>query len=383
MNYLDRFSPCGYLMALFALVVGQGTAQAADVPAVGTIITNVQRRLQENGTERVETNRYRVTGELIRRTAQADDYRKPEHHVIDPSVGAADTIMWPAVNNTDSVGTLMRDLPPLVLVTRQRGFMLFKGPSSRPDLIPDNLKRFFVQASSLLGFWGHGMRSTPEPGRGKWTCVAPVDHPGVKVGRVGPDPNNPGDMRTGIFSVDIDLLSGVTTNIEGGFPDDLIGSYFIMDGRDLVVSIATSRDEFHDGRATVLSSWTPASQSARGVFYENESTAIDVFINEWGAAHISVFRADIYNIAWGAEFVPVELLPNAPPSVTLTGRMVSTGFEVSFAPVVPAAAQLESSATLPGTWSPVQDVPAGSASVIIEAAKLPSASTFFRLSAKP
>lgn len=341
----------GVLAALLFVLTGQGTSRAADVPAVGTILTNSVR--QADGS--LVTKRYRVTTGVLHRDTQVS--------AVDP-----EKRKFPASVNAYGTGTYITDLPNKVIVVAQEGILrVFGNPDpSRTDGWPSELTHIYSQVSSLSEFLEFGSKSFVPPETQSFQVVpAPITHHGVHITR-RPDLN-----AEDFYSVSIDYLSGIVAETVG----DKWGQYIVTDGTNVVVSgsIPASASGFG---GQVLGSSFPASAFAHGVILAPD-----------GAGFVENARPylerPMHNACWGAEFIGVEELTDTVPTVTLTGRMLASGFEVSFSPVVPAAAQLESSATLPGTWSPVQDVPAGAASAVIETAKLPSAPAFFRLSAKP
>lgn len=339
---------CSALSALFVVVVGQGTTRAADIPAVGTILTNSVR--QADGS--LVTKRYRVTTELLRRDAQVGRI-DPEHRKFTASVNGSGT------------GTYITDLPPKVLVVAQKGVLrVFGTPDPNRDGWPSQLTHIYSQVSSLSEFIQFGPKSFVPPETHSFQMVpAPITHPGVQITR------NYDLSAEDFYSVRIDYLSGIVAETAERW-----GHYIITDGTNVVVS-GSMPGAFGFG-GQVLGSSLPASASAHGVIEDDEWPGFVEFVGPYLAR-------PMFNACWGAEFVGVEELTDTVPSVTLSGRMVAAGFEVSFSPVVATAAQLESSPTLPGTWSPVQDVPAGSASVVIETAKLAGSPSFFRLRAKP
>ena len=330
--------------ALASLLAGQGVGRAADIPPIGTILTNSAR--QADGS--LVTKRYRVTTGLLRR----------ESHV---NAQDSERRLFTASVNAFGSGTHISDLPSKVLVVAQAGVLrVFGTPDQNRDGWPQELTHIYSQVSSLTEFLAFGPKSfPPSEARSFQVVPAPISHPGVSISKQADE----------FYSVSIDYLSGVVADTVG----NTWGSYIICSGTDLVVAGAIPGGFGFGGQ--VLGSSQGASPSAHGVTYDENIGFVETLHN--------YLQKPMYNVYWGAKFIGVEELTDWVQSVTLTGRMVATGFEVSFAPVVPVASQLESSATLLGTWSPVQDVPAGATSAIVATAKMPNAPAFFRLSAKP
>ena len=332
--------------ALAALLAKQGIGLAAAVPPIGTMLTNSVQ--QADGS--LVTKRYRVTTSLLSRDAQVGT-RDVDRRAFGASLNGA------------SSGTFISDLPSKAMLIGSSGLVVMIGESSRADSWPDAIDPVYLVVTKRSDFLRHGSKSfVASPVSGTYFSIPlPIGHPSVAISY----------RLDTLHNVSIQLTPDLVASAQG----HRYGEYVIVDGNDVVVSFGIPAFTGDYGGAIIGSSLA-ASGSAHGV-------AMSYKVVGEVENHPQYLENPMYNICWGAEFVGVEEVTDMVPSVTLTGRMVATGFEVSFLPIVPVASQLEYSATLPGTWSPMEDVPAGAASVIVATAKMPNASAFFRLSAKP